>query len=324
MERRSISEPLYTGVRAIDGLITCGKGVRMGIFAGSGVGKSVLLGMMARNTAADVNVIALIGERGREVKEFVERDLGPEGLSRSVVVAVTSDESPVLRVHGAKLAATLAEHFAREGKDVMFMMDSVTRFAMAHREIGLAVGEPPATKGYTPSTFAALPKLLERSGIFGERGSITGFYTVLVEGDDLDEPVADHVRSILDGHVVLSRALAAQNHFPAIDVLASISRLMRQVCSPEQVLWSGQIRDMLATMADAQDLINIGAYAAGSNPRIDRALRCIEEVRAFLRQRIDEKAHPEEMWAQLAAVVQKSSAPAAKPSPREAQTNAPL
>jgi flagellum-specific ATP synthase len=312
MERRAIADPLYTGVRAIDGLTTCGKGMRMGIFAGSGVGKSVLLGMMARNTSADVNVIALIGERGREVKEFVEHDLGPEGLSRSVVVAVTSDQSPVLRIHGAKLAATMAEYFARQGKDVMFMMDSVTRFAMAHREIGLAAGEPPATKGYTPSTFAALPKLLERSGIFGERGSITGFYTVLVEGDDMDEPVADHVRSILDGHVVLSRALSAQNHFPAIDVLTSVSRLMRQVCTPDQVKWSGQIRDVLATMAEAQDLINIGAYAAGSNPRIDRAIRCIDEVRTFLRQKVDEKTQPESMWAQLGAIVEKAASLSAK------------
>ncbi len=304
MERRAINEPLYTGVRAIDGLITCGKGVRMGIFAGSGVGKSVLLGMMARNTQADVNVIALIGERGREVKEFVERDLGPEGLSRSVIVAVTSDESPVVRIHGAKLAATLAEYFAKQGKDVMFMMDSVTRFAMAYREVGLAAGEPPATKGYTPSTFAALPKLLERSGIFGERGSITGFYTVLVEGDDMDEPVADHVRSILDGHVVLSRSLASQNHFPAIDVLGSVSRLMRQVCTPEQVKLGGQIRDTMATMADAQDLVNIGAYAKGSNPKIDKALLCIEDIRTFLRQKVDEKVSPEEMWAQMSRILQ--------------------
>jgi flagellum-specific ATP synthase len=304
MERRAINEPLYTGVRAIDGLITCGNGVRMGIFAGSGVGKSVLLGMMARNTQADVNVIALIGERGREVKEFVERDLGPEGLSRSVIVAVTSDESPVVRIHGAKLAATLAEYFAKQGKDVMFMMDSVTRFAMAYREVGLAAGEPPATKGYTPSTFAALPKLLERSGIFGERGSITGFYTVLVEGDDMDEPVADHVRSILDGHVVLSRSLASQNHFPAIDVLGSISRLMRQVCTPEQVKLGGQIRDTMATMAEAQDLVNIGAYAKGSNPKIDKALLCIEDIRTFLRQKVDEKVSPEEMWAQMNRILQ--------------------
>jgi flagellum-specific ATP synthase len=309
MERRAIKEPLYTGVRAIDGLITCGKGVRMGIFAGSGVGKSVLLGMMGRNTLADINVIALIGERGREVKEFVENDLGPEGLKRSVVVAVTSDESPILRIHGAKLAASLAEYFARQGKDVLFMMDSVTRFAMACREVGLAAGEPPATKGYPPSTFAALPRLLERSGIFGERGSITGFYTVLVEGDDLDEPVADHVRSILDGHVVLSRALSAQNHFPAIDVLGSVSRLMRQVSTPEQIKLSGQLREYLATMAEAQDLVNIGAYAKGSNPKIDRAIGCIDAIRGFLRQRLDEKINPAEMWAQMEKILQ--NAPAA-------------
>lgn len=299
MERKPITQPLYTGVRAIDGLLTCGKGMRMGIFAGSGVGKSVLLGMMARHTQADINVIALIGERGREVLEFVERDLGPEGLRRSVVVAVTSDESPVLRIHGALLAASVAEYFARQGRDVMFMMDSVTRFAMAQREIGLAAGEPPTTKGYTPSTFAALPKLLERSGIFGDRGSITGFFTVLVEGDDMDEPVADHVRSILDGHIVLSRALSAQNHFPAIDVLMSISRLARQITTPEQQEWMGRFRDTLATIAEAQDLVNIGAYAKGSNPKIDRALLIIDNLRSFLKQRIDEKVSPEDMWAQM-------------------------
>jgi flagellum-specific ATP synthase len=303
MQRRPIDQPLYTGVRAIDSILTCGKGVRMGIFAGSGVGKSVLLGMMARHTQADVNVIALIGERGREVKDFVERDLGPEGLQRSVVVAVTSDQSPVLRIHGAQLAASLAEYFARQGKDVLFMMDSVTRFAMAHREVGLAAGEPPATKGYTPSTFAALPKLLERSGIFGERGSITGFYTVLVEGDDLDEPVADHVRSILDGHVVLSRPLAAQNHFPAIDVLHSVSRLTRQVCTAQQQEMAGRLRNYLATMADAQDLVNIGAYVKGSNPKIDQALALNEDLQNFLRQRLDEHGSPEEMWNRMAAIL---------------------
>lgn len=303
MQRRPIKQTLYTGVRAIDGLLTCGKGVRMGIFAGSGVGKSVLLGMMARHTLADVNVIALIGERGREVKEFVEQDLGPEGLKRSVVVAVTSDQSPVLRIHGAQLAASLAEYFARQGQDVLFMMDSVTRFAMAQREIGLAAGEPPATKGYTPSTFAALPKLLERSGIFGEQGSITGFYTVLVEGDDMDEPIADHVRSILDGHVVLSRSLAAQNHFPAIDVLHSISRLTRQVCSVQQQEMAGQLRNYLATMAEAQDLVNIGAYAKGSNAKIDKALELNEDLQNLLKQRLDEKGSPEAVWARMAEIL---------------------
>jgi flagellum-specific ATP synthase len=303
MQRRTITSPLYTGVRTIDGFLTCGKGGRMGIFAGSGVGKSVLLGMMARNTQADVNVIALIGERGREVREFVERDLGPEGLKRSVVIAVTSDESPVLRIHGAQLAASIAEYFARQGKDVLFMMDSVTRFAMAHREIGLAIGEPPTTKGYTPSTFAALPKLLERSGIFGDKGSITGFYAVLVEGDDMDEPVADHVRSILDGHVVLSRSLFTQNHFPAIDVLSSISRLTKMVCTPEQTAWAGRLRDCLATVKDVQDLLNIGAYVRGNNPKIDQALNVVDAIERFLIQGMGEKTLPEEMWKRLAGIV---------------------
>ncbi|MEW6517312.1 MAG: FliI/YscN family ATPase [candidate division FCPU426 bacterium] len=299
MQRLPVSAPLYTGIRAIDGLLTCAKGGRMGIFAGSGLGKSVLLGMMARRTQADVNVIALIGERGREVREFVERDLGEEGLPRSVVVAVTSDESPVLRIRGAQLAASLAEYFARQGRDVQFMMDSVTRFAMAQREVGLAAGEPPTTKGYPPSTFAALPKLLERSGNFADQGTITGFYTVLVEGDDHDEPVADHVRSILDGHIILSRALASQNHFPAIDVLRSISRLSKQVCSPEQMAWAGRVRDLLATYYEAQDLINIGAYVAGSNPQIDLALRAIGDLKRFLRQGLEESVQPEAMWGTL-------------------------
>lgn len=305
MQRQSIQAPLYTGIRAIDGLLTCAKGGRMGIFAGSGVGKSVLLGMMARNTQADVNVIALIGERGREVKEFVEHDLGPEGLKRSVVIAVTSDESPVLRIHGAQLAASVAEYFARQGKHVMFMMDSVTRFAMAHREIGLAIGEPPTTKGYTPSTFAALPKLLERSGLFGERGSITGFYTVLVEGDDMDEPVSDHVRSILDGHIVLSRALFSQNHFPAIDILNSISRLSKQVCSPEQREQANNIRDLLATYFEAQDLVNIGAYVQGSNPKIDTALKVIQPIKDYLRQGLTEKILPEAVWGGVNDIIQR-------------------
>ncbi len=305
MQRRPIEKPLYTGVKAIDGLLTCGKGGRMGIFAGSGVGKSTLLGMMARNTSADINVIALIGERGREVREFIENDLGQEGLQRSVVIAVTSDESPILRIHGAKLAASVAEYFARQGKDVLFMMDSVTRFAMAQREIGLAVGEPPTTKGYTPSTFAELPKLLERSGNFSQQGSITGFYTVLVEGDDMDEPVSDHVRSILDGHIVLSRSLFSQNHFPAIDVLPSISRLAKQVCSPEQGRWGGMIRDHLAAFAEAQDLINIGAYVQGSNPKIDKAMAVIDDIRAFLKQRVNEKIAVDQVWPLLERIIKK-------------------
>ena len=288
MKRKNITETLDLGVRAINGLVTCGMGQRMGIMAGSGIGKSVLLGMMARYARADINVIALIGERGREVREFIERDLGKEGLSRSVLVVVTSDQSPLLRMRGAFVATAIAEYFCQQGKNVLLMMDSVTRFAMAMREIGLAVGEPPTTKGYTPSVFATLPKLLERAGRFQGQGSITGLYTVLVDGDDLTEPVADSVRSILDGHIVLSRDLAARNHYPAIDVLNSTSRVMRDITTSRHLELSGRARSILATHAEAEDLINIGAYMKGSNPKIDYAISKIEFINKFLRQNFDE------------------------------------
>jgi flagellum-specific ATP synthase len=289
LEREMITEPLDLGVRAINGLLTTGKGQRVGIMAGSGVGKSVLLGMMARHTAADVNVIALIGERGREVREFIERDLGPEGMKRTVVVVSTSDKSPLLRMRGAFLATTIAEYFRDQGKDVLLMMDSVTRFCMAQREIGLSLGEPPASKGYTPSVFSVLPKLLERSGMAPRKGSITGIYTVLADGDDMDDPIVDAARSILDGHIVLSRKLASRNHFPAIDIMSSASRVMRSVIDDAHLDWSGKIREWMATYASAEDLINIGAYARGSNPKIDQAMNAHERIQAFLRQGIDER-----------------------------------
>lgn len=287
MARARIKEPIATGIRAIDSLLTCGKGQRVGIFAGSGVGKSVLLGMIARNTTADVNVIALIGERGREVRDFIERDLGEEGLKRSVVIVATSDQPALVRLKGAFVATAIAEYFRDRGEDVMLLMDSVTRMAMAQREIGLAVGEPPTTKGYTPSVFAMMPKLLERAGKL-ERGSITGLYTVLVDQDDMDEPIADAMRSILDGHIVLSRRLASMNHYPAIDVLPSISRVMTDVVPREHRMKSQAVLETLAVYREAEDLINIGAYQPGSNPRIDRAIRVIDAVNGFLRQDIHE------------------------------------
>ena len=289
MERSQISDILDLGVRPINGLLTCGRGQRMGIMAGSGVGKSVLLGMMARNTQADVNIIALIGERGREVREFIEDDLGESGLSRSVVVTATSDQSPLLRMRGAFTAMALAEYFCGQGKNVLLMMDSVTRFAMAIREIGLAVGEPPTTKGYTPSVFSNLPKLLERAGNFVGMGSITGLFTVLVDGDDMNEPVADAVRSILDGHVVLSRSLAAKGHYPAVDVLQSISRLMQRLVDAEHLQLSRRIREILTVYKEQEDLINIGAYKQGSNPKIDTALQFIDPVNTFLQQDLAEQ-----------------------------------
>jgi flagellum-specific ATP synthase len=287
LSRKRIADHLSMGIKAIDGPLTCGKGQRVGIFSGSGVGKSTVLGMIARNTDADVNVIALIGERGREVRDFIEKDLGEEGLKRSVVIVATSDQPALVRLKGAFVATAIAEYFRDQGKDVMFMMDSVTRFAMAQREVGLAIGEPPATRGYTPSVFALLPKLLERSGT-SEKGSITGLYAVLVEADDMNEPVADAVRSILDGHIVLSRKLAAQNHYPAIDVLESISRLMKEVALPEHQKAAGKLRDVLATYKEAEDLINIGAYVAGSNPKIDYAVGVIDKINNYLKQEIDE------------------------------------
>ena len=303
LERRPIREPLDLGIRAINGLLTVGKGQRLSIMAGSGVGKSVLLGMMAKNTIADVNVIALIGERGREVREFIENDLGPEGLSRSVVVCVTSDQSPLIRMRGAFIATALAEFFSAQGKNVLLMMDSVTRFAMAQREIGLSVGEPPSTKGYTPSVYAALPKLLERAGSFENEGSITGLYTTLVEADDNNDPIGDAVRSIVDGHIVLSRSLAHKAHYPAIDVLQSSSRVMKSVVKPEQVKWAQKIREILAIYKDAEDLINIGAYKAGSNPKIDQAIKCIDLVNDFLRQNVDDPTHFQNTLRQMQKII---------------------
>jgi flagellum-specific ATP synthase len=279
-----------------------GCGQRIGVFAGSGVGKSVLLGMIARNTAADVNVIALIGERGREVNDFIEKDLGPEGLARSVVVVATSDRLPLIRTRGAFVATAIAEYFRDQGCRVNLMMDSVTRFAMAQREIGLALGEPPTTKGYTPSVFNLLPKLLERAGTCAGRGSITGLYTVLVEGDDTNEPIADAARSILDGHINLTRELAVQNHYPAIDVLASISRVMDDVVDPAQKQNAGRLKEALATYRKAEDLINIGAYVAGSSPRIDHAIKMIDRINGYLRQDIAERVSFAESGAQLQAL----------------------
>jgi len=288
LQRRRIHEPLDLGIRAINGLLTVGCGQRLGLFAGSGVGKSVLLGMIARSTLADVNVIALIGERGREVNDFIEKDLGREGLQRSVVVVATSDRLPLIRTRGAFLATAIAEYFRDQGLRVNLMMDSVTRFAMAQREIGLALGEPPTTKGYPPSTFTLLPKLLERAGTTSGPGSITGLYTVLVEGDDTNEPIADAARSILDGHVVLTRELAMQNHYPAIDVLRSISRVMDDVTEAPHRRNAGRLKEALATFRKAEDLINIGAYVAGSNPKIDTAIKMIDRINAYLRQDVSE------------------------------------
>jgi len=287
--RKRISQPLDLGIRAVNGILTVGCGQRMGIFAGSGVGKSVLLGMIAKKTSADVNVIALIGERGRELNDFIQRDLGPEGLARSVVVVATSDHLPLVRMRGAFVATAIAEYFRDQGKHVMLMMDSLTRFAMAQREIGLAAGEPPTTKGYTPSVFTLLPKLLERAGTSAGEGTITGLYTVLVEGDDMSEPIADAVRSILDGHIVLSRELAEQNHYPAIDILESISRVMIDITKPEHRECANRLKQILATHKKAEDLINIGAYVMGSNPKIDYAVKIIERVNDYLRQSIDEE-----------------------------------
>jgi flagellum-specific ATP synthase len=294
LTRPPIEESLSLGVRAIDGLITLGKGQRVGIMAGSGVGKSVLLGMMARSSKADVNVIAMVGERGREVREFVEKTLGPEGLKRSIIVVATSDQSPLLRMRAAFVATTIAEYFCSLKKDVLLVMDSVTRFAMAQREIGLNVGEPPATKGYTPSVFSLLPKLLERAGSFENGGSITGIYTVLVEGDDMNDVIGDAVRSIVDGHIVLSRRLSHRGHFPAVDVLQSTSRVMRQVVSAEHMRLATQMRELMSIYKEAEDLINIGAYKSGSNPRIDMAIRMEPMFENFLKQQVEESSSLEE------------------------------
>lgn len=281
--RERIRTVLPLGVRAIDGVLTCGRGQRMGIFAGSGVGKSTTLGMIARSSKADLNVICLVGERGREVRDFIERDLGPEGLARSVVVVATSDQPALQRLKCALVATAIAEYFRDQGRDVVLMMDSVTRFAMAQREVGLATGEPPATKGYTPSVFAVLPKLLERAGT-SSRGSITALYTVLVEADDFNEPISDAVRGILDGHIILSRELAAQNHYPAVDILNSVSRVMPEITDDRHRQAAGWLREVLATHKSAQDLINIGAYQRGSNPSIDAAIALIDSCNEFLRQ----------------------------------------
>jgi len=283
LTREIISQPLQMGVKAVDGLITIGKGQRIGIFAGSGVGKSTLLGMFARNTIADINVIALIGERGREVREFIENDLGPEGMKRSVVVVATSDKPALIRNKAAKTATAIAEYFRDQGKDVLLMMDSLTRFSMAQREIGLASGEPPVTRGYPPSVYSEMPKLLERAGM-SDKGSITGLYTVLVDGDDFNEPITDTARSILDGHIMLSRKLAHKNHYPAIDVLQSISRVMSQIATREHKQLAGKLKNVLATYNEAEDLINIGAYKSGSNKNIDFAIEKIDAVNDFLIQ----------------------------------------
>lgn len=290
LKRPPIHETLSLGVRAVDGLLTLGQGQRIGIMAGSGVGKSVLLGMMAKNSEADVNVIALIGERGREVREFIENILGPEGLKKSVVIVATSDQSALMRTRAAFVATAVAEYFCSKNKNVLLMMDSVTRFAMAQREIGLSRGEPPASKGYTPSVFSLLPKLLERAGTFEGQGTITGLYTVLVEGDDMDEPIADSVRSIVDGHIVLSRKLAHQGHFPAIDVLQSTSRVMRSVVSKDHIRWAISMRENLANYREAEDLINIGAYRSGTNPKIDQAVKMFDPIQNFLRQSEDDSS----------------------------------
>ncbi|MGL5253875.1 MAG: FliI/YscN family ATPase [Brevinema sp.] len=288
-QRKRIDDIMVTGVRAIDGILSAGGGQRLGIFAGSGVGKSTLLGMIARNTEADVNVIALIGERGREVKEFIENDLGPEGLARSVIIAVTGDEPPLLRLRGAYTATSIAEYFRSQGKNVMFMMDSVTRFAMAQREVGLSLGEPPALRGYTPSVFSTLQKLLERTGN-DDKASITAFYTVLVEGDDGNEPISDTARGILDGHIVLSRTLAEKGHFPAIDINASISRSMKDIADERHLSMAARLKDMMAVYKENEDIINIGAYIRGGNPTLDEAIIKMDMINAYLRQGITEKS----------------------------------
>lgn len=298
LTRERIKDPLSLGVRCIDGFLTCGKGQRLGIFAGSGVGKSTLLGMAARNTNADINVIGLIGERGREVRDFIEKDLGEEGLERSIVVVATSDQPALLRVKAANIATAIAEYFRDQGEDVLLMMDSVTRVAMALREVGLAIGEPPATRGYPPSVFAELPKLLERTGT-NDVGSITALYTVLVEGDDFNEPVSDTVRGILDGHITLSRELAEASHYPAVDVLRSVSRIMEDIVSEEHGQAAARLQKLIATYNQSEDLINIGAYEKGSNPEVDKAIDKIDEINDFLTQGINEEANYEDTVQQL-------------------------
>jgi flagellum-specific ATP synthase len=301
--RKRIHECFDVGVRAINSMLTVGAGQRIGIMAGSGVGKSTLLGMIAKHSQSDINVIALIGERGREVREFIERDLGEEGLKRSIVVVATGDQSPLLRIRAAFLATSIAEHFRDAGKKVVLMLDSVTRFAMAQREIGLAIGEPPSTRGYTPSVFSLLPKLLERAGTSSGEGSITGIYTVLVEGDDLNEPISDATRGILDGHIVLSRRLAGKGHFPAIEVLDSVSRVMSDIVPDEQIKMAAEVRDIIATYRDTEDLITIGAYKPGQNPKVDRAVQKIDAVNALLKQASKQKQTIAESWQAIKAVL---------------------
>jgi len=300
--RKRIEDILPLGVKTIDGLLTCGKGQRVGIFAGSGVGKSTLMGMIARNALSDINVISLIGERGREVREFIENDLKEEGLSRSIVVVATSDQPALVRLKGALLATAISEYFRDAGRDVMLLMDSLTRFAMAQREIGLAIGEPPVTRGYTPSVFAVLPKLLERSGT-SDKGSITALYTVLVDGDDMNEPITDAARGILDGHIVLSRKLAHKNHYPAIDVLASISRVMPNIATDEHKKLASDLKDILATYRDSEDLINIGAYKEGSNKSIDRSIKKIDLINSFLKQNVMDNIDMDEVVNQMKEIV---------------------
>ena len=300
ISRRRIDECFDLGVKAINSMLTVGAGQRVGIMAGSGVGKSTLLGMIAKHSASDVNVIGLVGERGREVREFIERDLGPEGLKRSVVVVATGNESSLVRIRAAFLATAIAEYFRDQGKKVVLMLDSVTRLAMAQREIGLAIGEPPSTRGYTPSVFAMLPRLLERAGTSSGPGSITGLYTVLVEGDDMNEPIADATRGILDGHIVLSRRMAGKGHFPAIELLESVSRVMSDIVPKEVIDAASQARDILATYRDAEDLITIGAYKPGQNPRVDKAVQLIDGLTTFLKQRSGDKVSLKDSWEMIA------------------------
>jgi len=307
LKRKRITEPLPLGIKAIDGLLTCGDGQRLGIFSGSGVGKSTLLGMIARESSADVNVIALVGERGREVREFLENDLGEEGLKRSVVIVASSDQPALVRIKGAFLGTAIAEYFRDQGAKVVLMMDSVTRFAMAQREVGLAIGEPPATKGYTPSVFALLPRLLERTGT-SCKGSITGLYTVLVDGDDVNEPISDAVRGILDGHIVLSRQLASLGHYPAIDVLPSVSRVMLNIVSPEHTEAAIRFKELLAIYREAKDLIDVGAYNEGSNAKIDQAIKYMDEMNSFLRQGVNDSWHYEDTLRLLQSFHQKITA----------------
>lgn len=303
MNRPPITDVMELGVKAIDGLLTMGKGQRMGIFAGSGVGKSTLMGMIARNVKADINVIALVGERGREVVEFINRDLGPEGMKRTVLVIATSDQPAMMRLKCSLSATAIAEYFRDQGRDVLLMMDSLTRFCMAQREIGLSIGEPPVARGYTPSIYTALPKLLERSGNF-ETGSITGIYTVLVEGDDTNEPISDTVRGIVDGHIVLSRKVAMSNHYPAIDILASISRLMSSIAKEEHARAAGKIRQMMSTYQENKDLISIGAYKSGTNPELDNAIRHMDAINQLLQQRVENKVSFEETVEQMIRIVE--------------------